>query len=138
MLYVDELEQARKEAQDLGLKAMDVPFALAIAHRRAFYSPEGAPYWPHEVVPRLIPLLKQVKQLLKQDPVLKKHFFSHPRDARAINRSTYLIFTLRALDKVVQDARDVLYEEDAHKAAPDKIAQVRQLLKELGVKHLPQ
>lgn len=134
VLYVDELAQVKEEAKQLGLAELEVPFELAIAHRQAFYAPVGHPYWPYEVVPRLVPLLNKVQALLNNDPQLKHYFFAKKRDWKKINQSTYLLFTIRALDKIVHDAHNVLYEEGMDKVDPKVLRQVKQQLKALGVK----
>ena len=137
VLYVDKLEQARDEAQKLGLKDMTTAFDLAIAHRRAFYSPEGAPYWPWQVVPHLVPLLDKALALLKKDARLRKYFYAKKRDWKAIRKSGYLLFTLEALDKIKHDALDELYEDGMDKVDPKVMQAVRQRLKALGAR-LPQ
>ncbi len=137
VLYVDELIQAQSEAAQVGLAALERPFALAIAHRQAFYAPEGRPYWPYEAAPRLVPLLEKVMGILEADPQLKQHFFAARRDWTRINQSTYLRFMLRALDKVVQDAHQLLYEEGLEKVDPGVLAQLRTQLRALGVRLHP-
>ncbi len=135
VLYVDELEQARTELKPLGLEALDTPFQLAIAHRKAFYSPLGSPYWPHEVLPHLIPLLDQVQSVLDAHPELKRVYFAKPRPWKAIRQDMFLLFSVRAIDKIVHDAANVLYEEDAEKHGdPRVMAAVKQRLRALGVR----
>lgn len=134
VLYVDKLEQARQEASQYGLQGMDTAFDLAIAHRRAFYSPEGAPYWPWEVIPRLIPLLDKAQSVLDQNPQLKALFLARKRDWKRINRRTDWLFTIRALDKIVHDAHYMLYEEGVERVDPKVIAAVRQRLRAPGVR----
>ena len=134
VLYTEELEQARREIKSLGLDALDIPFRLAIAHRKAFYSPLGSPYWPHEVLPHLIPLLDQVQAVLAAHPQLKAVYFAKPRPWKTIRQSMFLLFTLRAIDKIVQDAANVIQEEDAQKQGdPRLIKVVKQRLRVLGV-----
>jgi hypothetical protein len=135
VLYVEDLEQARKELKALGLDGLDVPFQLAIAHRKTFYSPLGSPYWPHEVLPRLVPLLDRVQAVLDAHPELKKAYFAKPRPWDSIRKSTFMLFTLRAIDKIVHDAHYVLYEEDAEKNGdPKTIEAIKQRLRALGVR----
>jgi len=135
VLYVDELEQARRELEPLGLAAMDIPFQLAIAHRKAFYSPLGSPYWPHEVLPRLIPLLDQIQAILDAHPRLREVYFAKPRPWKKIRQDMFLLFTLRAIDKIVHDATNVLYEDDVQeKGDPADIKTVKRRLRSLGVR----
>ncbi|HIQ40474.1 MAG TPA: hypothetical protein EYH46_04820 [Sulfurivirga caldicuralii] len=133
VLYVDKLKQAQQEANEVGLSAMQTAFELAIAHRQAFYSPEGAPYWPWQAVERLVPVLERVQAVLARDPELKALFMAKPRDWQKINQRTDWLFTLRALDKIVDDVRDALYEEGLEKVDPKVLRILREKLKALGV-----
>ncbi len=133
VLYVDKLQQAQREADKLGLSGMHTAFDLAIAHRQTFYSPEGSPYWPWQVVPRLIPLLNKAQAVLDKDPQLKQLFMAKKRDWKRINSRTDWLFTIRALDKIVHDAHYVLYEDGLDKVDPQVIQAVRRKLEELGV-----
>jgi len=133
VLYVDKLKQAQREADKLGLSGMHAAFDLAIAHRQAFYSPEGSPYWPWQVLPHLIPLLDRAQAILDRDPQLKKLFMAKKRDWKKINSRMDWLFTIRAQDKIVHDAHYALYEDGLDKVDPKVIRTIRQKLEALGV-----
>jgi hypothetical protein len=133
VLYVDELEQAAREAQQLGLTGLKIPFELAIAHRGTFYAPEGYPYWPYQVVPKLSMLLEKVQVLLEKDKTLRELYFTSKRDWKRIEQSTDRLFTIRAIDKIVHDVRNTLYEEGLEKVDLQALHEVKQKLMALGV-----
>ncbi len=112
ILPVERLRRAQADGQSIGLAQMADAYDLAIAHRYAFYEDGwGRPYWPYETVARINQYLDQITILFKQDPDLEAHWRSKPRDKAKIKQSMRTYFLILAIDKLVDDAFDQLYEK---------------------------
>jgi hypothetical protein len=132
ILAPERIERARNDAPNYGLEGMTDAFNLAIAHRMAFYEEGwGRPYWPYETVPFLNSLLDEVERILAADPVINELFFSKPRDREVLNSSVRNVFLISALDKLVKDSYNQLYE-DLSKADANEVARLTTRLAKLG------
>lgn len=132
ILAPERIERAKKTAQSIGLGGMKDAFDLAIAHRFAFYENGwGRPYWPYETIPALNGLLDRVDVLFKQDSSLKRLWLQKPRDQDQLKADERTYFLIIAIDKLVEDAFDQLYE-DLEKADPDEVKALTKHLEALG------
>lgn len=128
MLTVERLQRAEREAQSAGLKTMLPAFELAILHRKSFYGDYGRPLLPHEAVAPLNTALNTALELFKKDQALESLWRAKPRDWEEIGQSSRHYFLIEAIDKIVEDAQDQLYEEGLEKAPPDELQRLRQNL----------
>lgn len=128
MLTVERLQRAEREAQSAGLKTMLPAFELAILHRKSFYGHYGRPLLPHEAVAPLNTALNTALELFKKDQVLESLWRAKPRDWEEIGQSSRHYFLIEAIDKIVEDAKDQLYEEGLEKTQPDELQRLRQNL----------
>jgi hypothetical protein len=132
ILAPERIERARNDAANYGLEGMTDAFNLAIAHRMAFYEDGwGRPYWPYETVPFLHSLLDKVEQILAEDAQINALFFAKPRDREVLNSSVRNVFLISALDKLVKDSYNQLYE-DLSKADANQVASLTARLAKLG------
>ncbi|HEY9016914.1 MAG TPA: hypothetical protein VIM91_01100 [Thiomicrospira sp.] len=132
ILAPERIERAKKTAESIGLAGMTEAFDLAIAHRFAFYEEGwGRPYWPYETVPALNGLLNKIDALFEQDPALKRLWQQKPRDQEEVKSSSRKFFLMTAIDKLVDDAYDQLYE-DIEKADPAEVEALTKHLEALG------
>lgn len=132
ILAPERIERAKKTAQSIGLGGMVDAFDLAIAHRFAFYEEGwGRPYWPYETIPALNGLLDKIDALFEQDPALKHLWQQNPRDQEVVKSSSRKFFLMTAIDKLVDDAYDQLYE-DLEKADPEEVKALTKHLEALG------
>lgn len=132
ILAPERIERAKKTAQTIGLEGMVDALDLAIAHRFAFYEDGwGRPYWPYETVPALNGLLDKVDALFEQDPALKRLWQQKPRDQQKVKATTRHFFLITAIDKLVDDAYDQLYE-DLEKTDSEEVEVLTKHLEALG------
>lgn len=132
VLAPERIERAKKTARSIGLGGMEDAFDLAIAHRFAFYENGwGRPYWPYETIPALNGLLDRVDVLFKQDSSLKRLWQQKPRDQDQLKADERTYFLIIAIDKLVEDAFDQLYE-DLEKADPEEVEALTKHLEALG------
>ncbi|MBE0493223.1 MAG: hypothetical protein IBX48_02680 [Thiomicrospira sp.] len=132
ILAPERIERAKKTAESIGLEGMADAFDLAIAHRFAFYENGwGRPYWPYETVSALNGLLDKVDALFEQDPALKRLWQQKPRAQEEVKASSRNFFLMTAIDKLVNDAYDQLYE-DLEKADPEEVQALTKHLEALG------
>ncbi|MDY0136472.1 MAG: hypothetical protein RBS36_04805 [Thiomicrospira sp.] len=132
ILPVERLRRAQADGQSIGLEQMADAYDLAIAHRYAFYEDGwGRPYWPYETVTRINQYLDQIITLFKQDPDLEAHWRSKPRDKAEIKQSMRTYFLILAIDKLVDDAFDQLYEK-LDEADPKAVEAMTGKLEALG------
>ncbi len=118
MLTAERLEQAEKEAQDSRIASMVTALQLAKQHRRSFYDALKRPKQAYETIAPLNDLLEHVLGLFKQDEALKQAWFSGERDWTALSHNSRQYFLLEAIDKIIADANDQLYEEELEKVDP--------------------
>ncbi len=118
MLTVERLERAEKEAQDNRIVQMVAALQLAQQHRRSFYDHFQRPYQTYETIAPLNDLLKKVLFLFEQDDELRQLWQSNVRDWKALPNNGQYYFLLEAIDKIISDAKDQLYEDGLEKVAP--------------------
>lgn len=132
ILAVERLRRAQADGKTIGLAAMSDAYDLVIAHRYAFYEDGwGRPYWPYETVPRINQYLDQVLTLFKQEPELERLWKTKPRDKAVTDKDMRIHFLMLAIDKVVQDAFNQLYEK-LDEADPADVALMTRKLEQLG------
>jgi len=128
MLTVERLQRAEREAQSAGLKAMLPAFELAILHRKSFYGDYGRPLMAFEAVAPLNKALNAALELFQKDQLLESLWRAKPRNWEEIGQSSRHYFAIEAIDKIVEDAQDQLYEEGLEKAEADELQRLREKL----------
>ncbi|MCF6298274.1 MAG: hypothetical protein L3J01_00165 [Thiomicrorhabdus sp.] len=118
MLSVERLEQAEKTAQDSRILPMVEALQIAQQYRRSFYDSFKRPYQAYETIAPLNRLLERILVMLEKDKVLNKTWRSNVRNWKALSSQQSYYFLLEAIDKVVADAQNQLYEEGVEKADP--------------------
>jgi len=118
MLSAERLERAEKEALDSGVLPMVGALQIAQQHRRSFYDSFQRPYQAYETIAPLNRLLEQILSMFDKDELLKQAWQSNVRDWKALSSKQEYYFVLEAIDKVVLDAKDRLYEEGLEKVDP--------------------
>lgn len=111
MLTLDRMDQAISQAKSAGLPEMEPAFELAKKHRQSYYGDFGRPLMPHENIAPLNVALNKVLSLFKEDPKLESLWRAKSRDWKAIGETTRHYFLVDAINKVVQDAKNALYNE---------------------------
>lgn len=130
LLNIDRINRAQAQAKSIGLNEMSPAFELAKLHRASFYGDFGRPLLPHEAISPLVTALKTVQEHLQKNPELFRLWQARPRNWQAINESTKTYFLVEAIDKIISDAQDQLYE-DIEDADKNDIEQLKRLLNEL-------
>lgn len=132
ILAPERIERAKKTAAEIGLEGMIPAFDLAIAHRLAFYENGwGRPYWPYETVPFLNDLLDRVDQEFAADPALEALWRAKPRDIDGLKADVRTYFLITAIDKLIENTLDQLYE-NLDKADPEQVETLVEHLKKFG------
>lgn len=134
MLSAARIEQAEKQAKANGLADMIPAFELAKLQRNSFYGDYGRPLMAFETIAPLVNALQTVDKLLAEDHVLKKHWFAKNRNWKVLSKNTRMYFLVQAIDKIVEDAKNQVYEEGLENAAPKDLEQLNHYLKVLSRK----
>ncbi len=119
MLTADRLEQAEHEAVSARIEILIPALQLAKQHRRSFYDELHRPYLLEQTMVPLSQLLSSIHQLFEQDKELKAAWFRFRKDRKNIVGRHY--FLIEAIDKIVEDASEQLYEEGLEKVSPKLI-----------------
>ncbi len=119
MLTADRLEQAEHEAVSARIEILIPALQLAKQHRRSFYDELHRPYLLEQTMVPLSQLLSSIHQLFEQDKELKAAWFRFRKDRKNIVGRYY--FLIEAIDKIVEDASEQLYEEGLEKVSPKLI-----------------
>ncbi|QKI89206.1 hypothetical protein [Thiomicrorhabdus xiamenensis] len=127
VMTLDRIARAQREAQNAGLEELVPVFDLVKYHRKVFYDTNNRPLYAFERIAPAIMMLEQVQKIFDQHPKLQKLWQAKNRDWKKIAESTYDYFMIEAIDKVVFDAADQLYEEGIENAGSDKVERLRQL-----------
>ncbi|HHT00863.1 MAG TPA: hypothetical protein ENK73_08430 [Thiomicrospira sp.] len=134
MLNVERIAKAEQQAKAVGLADMNPAFELAKLHRASFYGDFGRPLMPFESIKPLVSALKAIEALFTEDKELKNIWFAKQRDWKKLSKNTKYYFMVEAIDKVVEDSKSQLYEEDIDKADPKDLNQLKQLVTEFSRK----
>ncbi|WP_321323239.1 hypothetical protein [Thiomicrorhabdus sp.] len=134
MLSAERMSEAEKQAQENGLAEMVPAFELAKLQRKSFYGDFGRPLMPFESVAPMVKALKAIQQQFNKDPSLKKDWFAKNRDWKKISKNTKRYFLIQAIDKIVEDAKNLVYEDGVEDAAPKDLEQLNKFIKELSRK----
>jgi len=129
MLNVERINKAEKQAMAVGLEGMLPAFGLAKLHRTSFYGDFGRPLMAFEGIKPLTLALQEIEVLLAKDETLRTVWYAKQRDWKALSKDTRRYFLVEAIDKIVDDSKDQLYEEGVEEADPKDLEQLKQLLK---------
>ena len=131
MLNIGRVIEAEKQARLNGLEDMIPAFELVKLHRMSFYGDFGRPLQAFESISFLVSALGEIDRLFQSDEVLKMHWYAKPRDWKKLSKNTRLYFLVEAIDKIVDDAKEQLYEDGIEQAAPEDIEQLKSYLNKL-------
>ena len=125
MLTVDRIERAEREALDANLEEILPALALMKLHRVSYYDDYGRPYRSFESIKPMSQLLSAVLKLFKEDSALKERWSAKERDWKSLSEETQIYFLVEAIDKVVSDAKVLLYEEGLESAKADDLQEMK-------------
>ncbi|MBN2865519.1 MAG: hypothetical protein JXK16_05875 [Thiotrichales bacterium] len=128
VLTLDRLDQAISQAKSAGLSEMQPAFELAKLHRQSYYGDFERPLMPYESIAPLNKALKTVLEYLAADPRLEALWRANPRDWKAISETTKHYFLVEAIDKLVRDAKNAIYEEGVEQADATSLAELKERL----------
>ncbi len=131
MLTEERMDRAVREAKLAGLDEMQPAFELAKLHRQSYYGDYGRPLMAFETIAPLNVAVESVLTQLQQNPQLEQLWRAKPRNWDAISQSSYLYFMVEAMDKVVADAKEQLYEDGLESADPAVLAKLKSNLQQL-------
>ena len=131
MLNIGRVIEAEKQARLNGLEDMIPAFELVKLHRKSFYGDFGRPLQAFESISFLVSALSEIDRLFQSDETLKTHWYAKSRDWKKLSKNTKLYFLVEAIDKIVDDAKEQLYEDGIDKAAPEDIEQLKSYLNKL-------
>ena len=131
VLTLDRMELAIGQAKSAGLSEMEPAFELAKLHRQSYYGDFGRPLMPYESIAPLNTALKTVQTYLENDPKLNSLWRANPRDWKAISQTTQHYFLVEAMDKLVRDAGNALYEDGIEQADPASLEALKVRLSQL-------
>ena len=131
MLNIGRVIEAEKQASLNGLEDMIPAFELVKLHRMSFYGDFGRPLQPFESIRFLVSALSEIDRLFQSDEILKMHWYAKPRDWKKLSKNTKLYFLVEAIDKIVDDAKEQLYEDGIEQAAPEDLEQLKSYLNKL-------
>ncbi len=123
MLTADRLEQAEREAVNARIEILVPALQLAKQHRRSFYDALHRPYLAEQTIVPLNQLLNSIVQLFEQDKELKLAWSRFQKERKNIVGRYY--FLIEAIDKIIEDTRDQLYEEGIEKVSPKLIQDLK-------------
>jgi len=131
MLTIDRIERAEKEAKESHIEGLLPALQLVKLHRQSFYGEYNRPYRSFETIAPLNTLLDSVLTLFEQNAALKAIWVSRQRDWQGLSKSTRDYFLIEAIDKVVDDAKSQLTEDDVEKAGSQALTELKNKLKQL-------
>ncbi|GAB6070234.1 hypothetical protein JCM30760_13310 [Thiomicrorhabdus hydrogeniphila] len=134
MLSAERMSEAEGQAKENGLAGMIPAFELAKLERKSFYGDYGRPLMPFESVAPMVKTLKALEQDLNKNVSFKKYWFAKDRDWKAISQNTKTYFLMQAADKVLSDAKDLVYADGVENAAPEDLKQLDLYIKRLSRK----
>ena len=129
MLNVDRINMAIKTAKLNRLEAMEPAFNLAKLQRKALYAETGRPLYAFETIEPMLKVMQAVDQLFTEDPTLKKLWFERPRNWQVLNEDTRQYFLVQAVDKLVEDAWNQIYEDGVERADPKSYQRLQAYIK---------
>lgn len=127
VMTLDRIERAQREAKAVALDDLVPVFELVKYHRKTFYHSNNRPLYASERIEPAIAMLEQVQTILLEQPKLKALWSAKNRDWTEISKTSYHYFMIEAIDKVLADAKDQLYEEGIEMAGEDRVERLRQL-----------
>ncbi|CAN8139877.1 conserved exported hypothetical protein [uncultured Thiomicrorhabdus sp.] len=127
VMTLDRIERAQREAMAVKLNDLVPVFDLVKYHRKTFYHENNRPLYASERIVPAIAMLEQVDKILSEQPKLNTLWSAKNRDWQEIGKTTYHYFMIEAIDKVLADAKDQLYEEGIEMAGEDKVQRLREL-----------
>lgn len=128
VMTLDRISRAQRESKNSGLEELVPVFELVKYHRQTYYDTNNRPLYAFERVEPAINMLEQVVQIFKTKPEFAQKWAAEQRDWSLLNQSSYDYFMVEAIDKVMMDAQDLLYEEGIENAGEDKVSHLRQLV----------
>ena len=131
VLTIDRMDRAIREAKSTGLEEMEAAFNLAKLHRASFYDDFKRPLMPFETIAPFNIAINAVFDAFKEDPQLETLWRTKPRNWTAIKQSTQHYFMVEAIDKVVRDATNQLYEEGLDQAGKAPLTELKTKLTKL-------
>jgi len=134
MLSAERMTEAEEQAKENGLTGMIPAFELAKLQRKSFYGNYGRPLMAFESVAPMLKALKAIQQQFSKNPALKNAWYAKKRDWKKISKNTQRYFLIQAIDKIVEDAKSLTYEDGLEKAAPKDLRQLNKLTKEFSRK----
>jgi len=131
VLTVDRMTRAEREAKSAGLVGMEGAFELAKLHRSSYYGDFERPLMPYETIAPLNTALDAVFKQFSTDPELETLWRANPRNWDAISQSTKHYFLIEAIDKIVRDSGNQLYEEGIEQADVKSLESLKKKLTQL-------
>lgn len=131
MLTLERMDRAIREAKTAGLDAMQPAFELAKLHRQSFYGDFGRPLMAFESIAPLNTALGEAMAIMQAQPTLAKLWRDKPRNWEVIGQSTHDYFMVEAIDKLVEDAQNQLYEDGLESADANVLAEMKARLQQL-------
>ena len=125
MLNIDRIDRAIKQAKSNNLEGMTPAFELAKMQRRSFYGENGRPLYAFETIAPMVKAMDFIDQLFIEKPELKALWFARPRNWEVISANAETYFMVNAIDKIVDDAWNQIYEEGLDKADPTDLARLK-------------
>lgn len=131
VMTLDRIARAQRESKAIGLDELIPVFDLVKYHRKVYYDTNNRPLYAFERVQPAIEMLEQVQVIFREKPEFSKLWKAKQRDWKQISLSSYDYFMIEAVDKVLFDAEDLLYEEGIENAGTDKVEKLKDLVKQL-------
>ncbi|MDG6772985.1 hypothetical protein QCB45_01475 [Thiomicrorhabdus sp. ZW0627] len=131
MLTLERLNNAQREAKSAGLSDMIPAFELSKLHRQSFYGEYGRPLMAFETIAPLNKALNWILKQFNEDKTLEAMWRAKQRDWKKIEQSTRDYFLIEAIDKVINDAKDQLYEDGVEEADPKDLNSLKAKLDKL-------
>lgn len=128
MLTLDRIARAKQEASASQMRELLPALELVGLHRSSFYGEYERPYRPFETIKPLNHLLDAVIVLFKSDVALKRVWQARERDWSALSKNTRQYFLVEAIDKIVDDAKNQLYEDEVEKAGLQELKALKDKL----------
>ena len=134
MLNIERLTEAQKHAKINGLASMNPAFELAKLHRASFYGDYGRPLMAFESIAFLVNALQSIEVVFAKDKQLEQAWSAKKRDWKSLAKNTKHYFLVEAIDKLVEDAANQLYEDGVEQAGAADLLLLKTLLKKYSRK----
>ena len=131
MLTLERMDRAVREAKSAGLLEIEPAFELAKLHRASYYGDFGRPLKAFESIAPLNTAIESVFETFKKDTELEALWRANPRDWDAIRESSQHYFLVEAIDKLVRDAGNQLYEDGIEQADKNSLETLKTNLQRL-------